>query len=385
MPSDAPAAMPPIVLLGNPRSRRLKAVIEAARRVTGRDVTVVSYPELLAGKAPPPASGSLVRIESPSECEATARALLKAGIGAMEAEGRRPISVSEIDDLAFDRGAIQHPLQWFLGFRTVLQELEESWEASNVRWMSSPSAIVQAFDKLTCLTLWSNAKVPIPERPVEASTYGGIREGLRDRHARLFLKLRYGYSAMGAVAIEWRDRLVRAITTVEVSYAMGRPRLYVTKRPRVLTREFEIAWLVDTLGMEEMLVERWLPKARHAGRGFDVRAVTIGGNVRHVVGRASSSPFTNLNLDAHRILPDELQTLLGEDWYDLIDVAERAAAALPDAGTLGIDLLVRPCRRRFAVLEANAFGDYLPGLLHAGRSTYETAFYDLFTKAEVAA
>jgi len=385
MPSDAPADTPPIVVLGNPGSRRVAAILEAAHRVTGREATVVSYPEWLTGEAPLPSMGSLVRIESPSECEATTRALLKAGIGPMEERRRQPISEAQIEELSLDRGAIQHPLQWFLGFREILQDLERRWERANIRWMSSPGAILQAFDKLECLKLWAAAEVPIPERPVEASTYAGIREQLRDRHERLFIKLRYGYSAMGAVALEWRDRLVRAITTVEVSYAMGRPRFYVTKRPRVITREFEIAWLIDTLGMEEILVERWLPKARYKGQGFDVRAVTVGGGVHHVVGRSSSSPFTNLNLDARRISSDDLQETLGDAYGEMVDVAERAAAALPNAGTLGIDVLVRPCRRRFAVLEANAFGDNLPGLLHDGRSTYEAAFQHYVSTVEAAA
>ncbi len=40
--------------------------------------------------------------------------------------------------------------------------------------------------------------------------------------------------------------------------------------------------------------------------------------------------------------------------------------------TLGIDLMVAPSLRRFAVAEVNAFGDLLPGIVDAqGRSTYE--------------
>ncbi len=38
---------------------------------------------------------------------------------------------------------------------------------------------------------------------------------------------------------------------------------------------------------------------------------------------------------------------------------------------LGIDLLIKPNKREFALLEANAFGDYLPRLTHNGHSTYE--------------
>ena len=237
-----------------------------------------------------------------------------------------------------------------------------------------PESIITSFDKLACLERWERVGIPIPPRIAEASTYSAIRKHVAEHYARMFIKLRYGYSAMGAVALEWRGDLVRAITTVEVVWSEGRPRLYVSKRPRVLTREFEIAWLIDTLAMEEVIVERWLPKARWEGMPYDLRIVMIGGRVRHVVGRASSSPFTNLNLDARRIAREEIVTNLGTAWPELESLAERAAEQIPEAGVLGLDVLVRPRNQGFVLLEANAFGDYLPGLLHEGDTTYAAQF-----------
>ena len=84
--------------------------------------------------------------------------------------------------------------------------------------------------------------------------------------------------------------------------------MFLSKKPRVLQREFEVAWLVDTLGLERIVVEDWLPKARWQGKPFDLRLVMINGGVAHVVGRANHSPFTNLNLDAQRIARDDLET-----------------------------------------------------------------------------
>ena len=50
------------------------------------------------------------------------------------------------------------------------------------------------------------------------------------------------------------------------------------------------------------------------------------------------------------------------------------------AWSLGMDVLVRPCRRRGVLLEANAFGDYLPGLLCNGETTYETELREFITR-----
>jgi hypothetical protein len=50
---------------------------------------------------------------------------------------------------------------------------------------------------------------------------------------------------------------------------------------------------------------------------------------------------------------------------------ERAAAVFPRSLLLGVDLLIAPDYRGLAVLEANAFGGLLPGVLCEGEDTYE--------------
>jgi hypothetical protein len=112
-----------------------------------------------------------------------------------------------------------------------------------------------------------------------------------------------------------------------------------------------------------------------------VRVVLIRGEVHHVVGRSSASPFTNLNLDATRIPREAVERHLGTCWDPFESLCRQAACGIPEAGVLGLDVLVRPCRSRFALLEANAFGDYLPGLMHRGRSIYETVLSE-FCHAE---
>ena len=382
MPSELDDRRIPLVVVGDPQSRRMPLLRAAASR-SGFEMSVLSYDELLNGVRPEwfdrdnsrgNGGAIAVRIESPGESRETARRILTAGIEPMEQRRRVPLGQSAIDAAELDRGEIVHPLQWFLGFERVLRQLDGEWGPQGVRWMNSPASIALAFDKSACRELWSQTGVPIASAPVSGpvTTYSQLRAAVPDRHARLFVKLRYGYSAMGAVALEWRGDLVRAITTVDVTWNAGRPRLFLSKRPRVLHREFEIAWLIDTLAMEEIVVEDWLSKARWQGKPFDVRIVIVGGRARQVVGRASSSPFTNLNLDGDRISEEDIVQHLGAEWPELRTLAERAAAQLSGAWSLGMDVLVRPCRRRGVVLEANAFGDYLPGLLCEGETTYET-------------
>jgi hypothetical protein len=371
MRSDGALSPTPIVIIGVPASRRVSAFLSDAHRLGLSRVDVVSYLDWIEGRARPPRPGSLVRIESPSECSLTTRAILKAGIAPLEARGGAPLSGTEIDRLACDRGEMLHPRQWYFGYRDILTRMGALFCEGDIRWLTTPSAIITAFDKLACLELWSQAGLPVPRRFPGIATYSQLRREISRRHARIMIKLRYGYSAIGAVALEWRGPLVRAITTMEIS-SRDQSRLFVSRRPRVLTSELEIAWLIDRLAQEEILVEEWLTKARWHGSPYDVRVILIGGEVHHVVGRSSASPFTNLNLDARRIPREAVERHLGASWDPFESLCRQAARGIPEARVLGLDVLVRPCRGRFALLEANAFGDYLPGIMHRGRSIYET-------------
>jgi hypothetical protein len=53
-------------------------------------------------------------------------------------------------------------------------------------------------------------------------------------------------------------------------------------------------------------------------------------------------------------------------WDALLDSACQAAALHPGCLHLGVDVLVEPDLRNHRVIEANAFGDWLPGLLRDG-------------------
>lgn len=370
-----------LIVLGNPRSKRVVGILEAASRLDGIEPVVVSYVDYLTGANVPEVTGSdVIRIESPSENDEIERLILKAGIGPMESLGRVPVQSDEVDSKPFARGEIHHPWQWYLGFQQILNRLEVHWGSVSPRWMTPPAEVAVMFDKLACRERWVGAGLPMPRCIPEISRYAQLRSTIDDYHCRLFIKLRFGFSAIGAIALEWRGNLVRAITTVETVWSQGRPRLYLSKKPRILHREFEIAWLIDTLGTEQIIVEEWLPKARWNSKPFDLRLVMIEGHAAHVVGRSSNSPFTNLNLDATRIRQDQLEEQFGESWPGLLQLSHEAATLFPRATAFGLDLLVRPGRDRFALLEANAFGDYLPGLLYQGMSTYEAELRSVFSR-----
>src|SRR5262249_45914802 len=202
---------------------------------------------------------------------------------------------------------------------------------------------------------------------------GELPEGMRQRGCRgVFVKLAHGSSASGVVAYQARGAQQRALPTVEMVRRHGKLRLYNSRRIRRYHKPAEVAELIDALAREGVRVEEWVPKAGLDDHVFDLRVVVIAGRARHTVVRMSRSPMTNLPLLNRRgDLAAVLDRMGPEAWQAACRTCERAAAAFPGSLHVGVDLLVAPGFRRHAVLEGNAFGDLLPGVLSEGVDTYE--------------
>lgn len=391
---------PHVVVLGDPASKRVAQFLAAASG-QGYRASVLSYRDYLGSDRPitaylPP--HAILRIDSPGEDPEIHRQLLRLGMqgppdlwpevaaraGQMfplgDASKRlppdfQPLSHREIEQLRFERGAIITPRQWYAGLTWTMHRLESELAGqTGVRLMAHPGDVPILFDKGICQTIWQQAGLTVPPFWLGLHSYDQLRAAFAgDRHKNLFLKLRHGYSAMGALALQWQGSRIRALAPLEICREDGVTRLYLSKRVQSLTDEHVIVELVNWLGREGVIVEPWLPKARIEGRNFDLRVVVIAGRVRHVVGRANYGPFTNLNLDGVRIAAADVQAHLGgEAWEQAMQLCAVAADCFPRSQYLGVDLLVRSDCRRFALLEGNAFGDYLPGLLDDEHcTTYE--------------
>ncbi len=90
------------------------------------------------------------------------------------------------------------------------------------------------------------------------------------------------------------------------------------------------------------------------------------------MARTSAGPITNLHLGNQRGCVDAVRARLGEEtWRATRAVAAAAASAYPRCLQLGVDLLVARGSGTPYVVEVNAFGDLLPGVLWQGVDAYE--------------
>ena len=368
-----------VVLIGVPNSRRTELFQAALARAGAPAALVVSYTDLLGGRAFLPdlvRPGTLVRIDSPGKDFETELALLEAGADAEDEEGRYARAAREtLDALEFERGRIHWPRQWYLGFRQALRLLEKQLFSSQAHYlMNSPAEIALMFDKPACHRRLCESGVPVPKCLGIVGSFDELREAMREQGCgRVFVKLAHGSSASGVVAYQTDGVRQRATTTVEVVRRGGETILYNSRRIRVHRDAREIAVLVDELCRHRAHVERWFPKAGIEGRTFDLRVVVIAGKARHTVVRLSRHPLTNLHLLNARSSPERVASRMGEaGWADCLHTCERVLkVAFPRSLYAGIDLAVAPNFRGRSVLEVNAFGDLLPGVLHEGLDTYE--------------
>ncbi|BDI31276.1 hypothetical protein CCAX7_33270 [Capsulimonas corticalis] len=363
------------VIVGNPGGNRIAFFQEALERRSLPPARVAAWADIIEGRArlrDIVRAGDCVRIESPGRDFEVERLLLAAG--ASETPSGEGLSPEEARSLAFERGRIWFPRQWYLGFQCVLRQIEQQLsECPAHRLTNGLSDIAVMFDKAQTHERLRSAGVSVPEAFTNVRSFADLTARLQQAGwGRVFVKLAHGSSASGVAALRTDGRRMQATTTVEIVRAGDELRLYNSRRLRTYNDPREIAELIDALCRHGVHVERWLPKAAFGDAGFDLRVVTIGGRARHTVVRQSHSPMTNLHLLNTRGDLEAVKERMGSSaWDAAIMTCERAAACFPASLHAGVDLCVTPSFRHHAVLEVNAFGDLLPRVLHDGMDTYE--------------
>jgi hypothetical protein len=368
---------PAFVVVGNPGCRRVALLQEALARRALPPATLVAYADLLAGRATLEQAvrpGAVVRLESPGRDFEVEKALLAAGADEADADGPTRIGRQAAQRLPFDKGRIWYPRQWYLGFRALLRRLDEQLSCCPPHALTNRPADVEVlFDKNRCQELFARHGIPVPRGLGPVRSFAELHERMRQTgHRRVFVKLAHGSSASGVVAYQTSGARQQALTTVEMVRRQGELRLYNSRRIRRYHQPADVVALIDALAREGVRVEEWVPKAGLDEHVFDLRVVVIAGKARHVVVRMSRSPMTNLHLLNRRGDLSAVRARMGpQAWQAARRACEQAAAVFPGSLHLGVDLLIAPGFRRHAVLEGNAFGDLLPGVLSEGVDTYE--------------
>lgn len=383
---SANSQMAHFVIMGNPPSQGnpRTTLFQAAQSALGLPAaSFVSYADLLAGRADLEevvTSASIVRIDSPGRDFAVEKAILMLGAEQPDPEGTayQRLSRREITALPFEKGRLLPSRQWYLGFCALLRQIDSRLQGCQL--MNTPDDIATMFDKRHCHALLEQAGVSVPRALEPISCYDDLIARMRTRGCyRVFLKLAHGSSASGVVAYRINGNHYQAMTTVEMVTAQDGIRLYNSRRIRLIEDPGQIRDLINALCRQRVHVEYWLPKADHQGRAFDLRVLVIAGQVRHIVVRLSQTPMTNLHLlNARADVGPLLDRLNRTDWQQTC----RRAACQFNSLYAGLDVMFTPDCGHHAVLEVNAFGDLLPGILDNGQDTFTAEIQAVFRRVQ---
>lgn len=352
----------PLTLLASAGSKRVRLMQAARAQLRLPPAQVLEWRDWLARPELLPAAlrqPGWLKIEPPGDDAAAHRLLLEAGC---RLQGRAPVPAPAHGELlAMDA--------WFAGFSSAMQHLgAQLADLPQARAFNVPADILRMTDKLACQRHLAAHGVPVPLLLGPVHGYAHLQDLLREHDLdRVYLKPRYGSSACGVVAYR-RNRAGRqqATTSATVQRGPGAARLLNSKRMARYEAEDDISALVDALAAQELYAEAWLHKPRCGDSHYDLRLVTLAGRPAHRVARIGQQMMTNLHLDNQR---GDAAGLLDEAGMAALEAAGALAAqAFPHSHVTGYDLVVR--RGQAHVLEANAFGDLLPGLLWQGADTY---------------
>jgi hypothetical protein len=361
----------PHLIIGNPQNRRVAMFVEALERLGHPPPLVFSHLDLLA--APQRLleivdSPHLVRIDSAGEDGNVERGLLRLGHQAALAEGVSTIAPEALAELQLERGQVIAPRQRHLGFCVYLERLAEVFaQRPSWRVLSPLASIAMLFDKRRCSRLYRQHGIATPHVLDDVTDVDDLRAKMQAAGIeRVFVKLASASSA-SCLAYFSRTRGKERVMTTMRRTAHG---LFNSLKLQSLSRPHAIDEALGFLLSEGSQVERAEPKARLDRAFFDCRVLTVQNEPSFLVVRQSHHIITNLHLGGFRGDAAKLRATLGEKPYEAAMQSCRRVAELHGCFQLGIDVMFAPDMSQHRIIEANAFGDLLPGLERDGLDVY---------------
>lgn len=251
-------------------------------------------------------------------------------------------------------------------YREMLRMLGERPLSGSVRFLNTPASLLLAADKL-------RSKERMQDGGLRVTPLMGIPRSFDELKALLpagqngcFLKPRYGSGAGGIMAIRRRDKSPEWVSYTTLQAVDGH--IHNTKRIHRLTQEASIALLAEAVIRTEAIMEEWIPKADWDGENYDLRVVSRGTEVDHIVVRCSRGTITNLHLNNR-----------ARSWDDLpvSDVVRQAvvsqsirAGQIVGLHSAGVDLLLEKRSHTPFIVEVNGQGDHIYQDMFARNSIY---------------
>jgi hypothetical protein len=356
-----------MLIIGNPENRRVTQFQEALHGFKQAPARVISYADILENRIvlqDALAGADCIRIESPGENFQVEKRILEMG------------GLESAMTLPEDNGRIYFPGVWYKGFQKLLNTITTA--AGDVVWFNHPEDIITMFNKP--LTKKINSAHCLPSLPDFANYDDFLAYVESQPHSRFFIKLNYSSSASGVLAFEYnrKTRKAQAQTTIELVRNGSDCYFYNSLKLKKYSYPNDLADILNFLFQQGAYVEPWIAKAQHDEGVFDLRVLAINCKRQHCIARVSKTPITNLHLGNQRCAVDDLE-ISSAQWQQIDKLVEDVMQNFSKSLYSGLDILLPRDENKLPVLlEANAFGDLLPGLLYQNQSTYHAELAALY-------
>lgn len=358
-----------MLIIGNPENRRVTLFQQALQDLGQAPARVISWLEILQNQIDLNILSQFpcIRIESPGENFQVEKNILQWG------------GMESAQDLPEEKGRIYFPGIWYKGFQKALSAIAGA--ASNSVWFNHPDDIALMFDKPKIKQL--NPDLALALLPSFADYESFFTYAKSQDYPRFFIKLNYSSSASGVLAFEYNRKTgkAQAHTTMELVRRGPDCLFYNSLKLKKYFQIKDLTDIIDFLFREGAYIEPWITKAQCDDGVFDLRVLAISGRRQHSVARVSKTPITNLHLGNQRCTIEDLN-LSPEVWQKIDSLTANVMKTFNKSLYSGLDILLpRTQHQKPVLLEANAFGDLLPGLLHKGHSSYHSeliAFYQQY-------
>jgi hypothetical protein len=355
-----------MLIIGNPENRRVTLFQQALQDLGQTPARVTSWLDILQNRIDINSLSqfSCIRIESPGENFQVEKHILQWG------------GLESANKLNEEKGRIYFPGIWYKGFQKLLSSIASA--ANKSVWFNHPDDIALMFDKPKTKLL--NSDYALPLLPAFQG-YDDFFDYVRNQdYPRFFIKLNYSSSASGVLAFEYNRKTgkAQAHTTMELVREGDKYFFYNSLKLKKYSQTKDLTDIIDFLFQEGAYAEPWITKAQFDDGVFDLRVLAINGRRQHTIARVSKTPITNLHLGNQRCAIEDLD-LSPETWQQIDTLTANVMKKFSKSLYSGLDILLpRDQNKKPILLEANAFGDLLPGLLYQGHSSYHSeliAFY----------
>ena len=238
------------------------------------------------------------------------------------------------------------------------EQLNRLQMVSGICFLNHPKALGDTLDKVNCKRILMQNNIPTtPLWEEKIASYEELKESmLQQKQVAVFIKPRYGSGAAGVMAYRYHPLTKEEILYTSMRTA-GENQLYNTKKMKRITTQEEIKSLIDGLFSQEVIIEKWVQKAKYKDLSYDLRVVYQFGNIDFVVARGSQMPITNLHLN-NCALSIEKIGLADKVKDELFQLCEKTMACFKGFNTAGIDVLITP-KGKVMVIEVNGQGDLI--------------------------